>query len=345
MMIFKAADWKFYLICLIMFSCALYYTLSTDSANVSAEYSNKYVDIRIDSVIESTADVLQDQTQKESVDVPDLVANENLQADIASNSQEKSGSVQVFSDLTVDYKVHVLEPDIEGILIAPLTITADGRAAIRRTWGAGLTNRLFFLVAKNNGSWPEDEYNLYKDIVLIDLEEKWGRAVAVKSRVWFAISSKYWTTKWAVKTDEDSYLFYDRMLKQLKRTHADYWGRLFLHSVPYRQNTTKYYLSEDMYPRDDFPPYHSGVGYAVSLRARQCMAKVMPNIIYMPREDVGTGLMIEACKFHATHAGNGRVLLNYRENYVKDNLVVHHGLKKKGEMDDYHAKVLRARKA
>lgn len=182
------------------------------------------------------------------------------------------------------------------------------RNAIRKSWGLHVP--VYFLVA---GNWEsvEEEFKRFGDLLWVDIPEDYRNALTPKTMAFVHFSSNKAIpamaqalkrpVEYMFKTDDDVYINATEMSRELHvHGHPDYYGLLRKDTKPIRNKTetglvSKWYMSKEEYPRDLFPPYAHGTGYALSKRFGKCAAKAMATMIPMPWEDVATGMLAETC--------------------------------------------------
>ncbi|KAI7844774.1 hypothetical protein COHA_001654 [Chlorella ohadii] len=72
-----------------------------------------------------------------------------------------------------------------------------------------------------------------------------------------------------LKVDDDSYVHFDRLLHRLaslpRNSERLFWGRIeFLAGKPQRNPENQWYVSEEEWPSDKYPPWAHGAGYVLS---------------------------------------------------------------------------------
>ena len=108
------------------------------------------------------------------------------------------------------------------------------------------------------------------------------------------------------KTDDDVWVNATEMSVELLQENCPPYFGMRNEGKPVREPTAKFgskwVLTKQEYPRDDYPPYASGLGYALSTTknvlldpTNGCINGTMSSMNDMPWEDVATGLLSEAC--------------------------------------------------
>lgn len=183
---------------------------------------------------------------------------------------------------------------------------SESRAAIRKTWGQdGLVPsvdiaRLFFLgLSKESKLKPDErllnESEAYGDIIQMDFLDTY-RNLTVKTMMimnWLATYCP--SARYAMKVDADIFVNVPYLVRylQAKPPQLDYiTGSVINDGRPRRDQHSKWYVSEEVYPESSFPPYVSGAGYVFStdLAMKISWASRFVRPIHM--EDVYVGLCL-----------------------------------------------------
>ncbi|CAD6243945.1 unnamed protein product [Miscanthus lutarioriparius] len=183
------------------------------------------------------------------------------------------------------------------------------RMAIRRTWmqydavrqGAVLVR--FFVGLHTNLMVNEELWNeahTYGDIQVLPFVDYYSlitwKTLAICIYGTSALSAKY-----LMKTDDDAFVRVDEIqstVKQLNVSHGLLYGRINSDSGPHRNPESKWYISEEEWPEEKYPPWAHGPGYVVS----QDIARAINNWYKASRlkmfklEDVAMGIWVNDMK-------------------------------------------------
>ena len=174
------------------------------------------------------------------------------------------------------------------------------RNTIRKTWGSitqykGLQVRTKFVFGihedKNLNNQLQHEQKLHKDIVQVDVPEKFKK-LTEKSVAAFTWAAKYCSkAQFVMKSDDDSFNYIQRFIRFLSEENSNpmsdpFIGCRFLTVMPDRRPTSKYYVPPERYPDQYYPVYSHGPVYALSNFAMKQMLQVIPNVRYLFLEDV-----------------------------------------------------------
>lgn len=240
----------------------------------------------------------------------------------------------------------------ESIIIGVLSGAAvkERRTWIRSTWAYNKRN-VFFIVAGDFDSISE-EYDEYQDIIWVDKEELYvteTSTLTYKTEAFLSImyervmmGHQGSNVKYLFKTDDDSYCDYNQLHKVLTEelNDVDYWGKCATgrkpnrnHDVPWQR---KWYISYEMYPEPEYPPYCAGAGYALSRKFLDCAIGEghAAHVRYQPNEDVAVGLLAERCKVIALD--DDRVSIRWEGRPTMKNKVIQHYIKDENKMREHH---------
>ncbi|CAD6250564.1 unnamed protein product [Miscanthus lutarioriparius] len=183
------------------------------------------------------------------------------------------------------------------------------RMAIRRTWmqydtvRQGAVAVRFFVGLHTNPMVNEELWNeahTYGDIQVLPFVDYYSlitwKTLAICIYGTSALSAKY-----LMKTDDDAFVRVDEIqstVKQLNVSHGLLYGRINSDSGPHRNPESKWYISEEEWPEEKYPPWAHGPGYVVS----QDIARAINNWYKASRlkmfklEDVAMGIWVNDMK-------------------------------------------------
>lgn len=273
-------------------------------------------------------------------------------------SNDDSGFLIVSCEV-IKYRVsqtaldRVNQPIVVGVLSGASLI--DRRNYIRSTWAYRKEN-VFFIVG---GDWNHisNEYNSHNDIIWIDKEEVYVTETSVLtfktesflSIMYNRLMKVISQVEFLVKTDDDSYVNLrelEKALLQNDNSHEsiDYWGKCHHeawkphrnHDIPWQK---KWYISFEVYPEPEYPPYCQGAGIALSKRFLECAVgqRHVENIRYMPNEDVAVGMLAERCGISAVN--DDRVWIRWdedEEEITMDGKIIQHYVQTEEHMRLHH---------
>lgn len=235
----------------------------------------------------------------------------------------------VISHKNISYYFPEKSQSWSGIVYGILSHNHHGRtrrAQIRNTW-CKHQQCLFIIAGAMNDN--REEIQTYQDVLFLDVPEMYSGENSIlphKTQTFLSAVNKHVPQlSYAVKVDDDSFVFTDRLRSALQDTKSNYWGFAFYQAQPIRTPSSKWFVSKAVYSSDTYPVYCSGSGYALSRHFLSCLDTKLQMFKFMPREDVATGLLAQACNVTATHAGTAIDTSGTRTDY--HNLIIQHYVK------------------
>ncbi len=215
-----------------------------------------------------------------------------------ATSMKNVGKV-IISGKTITYKSPLMRSS--DIVVGILSYDKKKRQLIRDKFD----ENIYFIVGKQNGNFDKDEFEKYNDIIVLDEEESYmgeDTILPYKTQVFFhAVHSKVKAYKYVLKIDDDSLVDFVALRKELKRVKPAYWGFVFKNAPVVRDTKNKWYISKSTYVDDNYPDYCSGGGYVLSRKSIDCVVTKLGDSLFMPNEDVATGILAKKCEIYATH--------------------------------------------
>ncbi|KAG6534862.1 hypothetical protein ZIOFF_008768 [Zingiber officinale] len=109
------------------------------------------------------------------------------------------------------------------------------------------------------------------------------------------------SAKYVMKTDDDSFVRVDELLTELeeeKATRGLLYGRINNDSQPHRNEDSKWYISPEEWPEENYPTWAHGPGYIVSCDIAKAVYKQYRegHLKMFKLEDVAMGIWIEDMK-------------------------------------------------
>lgn len=173
------------------------------------------------------------------------------------------------------------------------------RTMIRETWGnqkdqLKFNTKVIFFVGKTEYMIGVDkEQEDFNDIVQLDLQENY-RKLSIKTTLAFGWMKTYCpNVKYMLKTDDDVFI----NLKTLTHITSRYnlnnviGGHCFGYEFPDRHNRSKWYVSNEEYAGEKYPPYCSGGGYLMQTTTAIKLYEKAMDTPYFPMEDVFVGFL------------------------------------------------------
>ncbi|XP_068128302.1 beta-1,3-galactosyltransferase 2-like [Hyperolius riggenbachi] len=185
----------------------------------------------------------------------------------------------------------------------------EARHAIRATWGNENNYdvdvlRIFLLGVSRffpNGSQMmlEEESEAFGDLVQQDFMDTYYN-LTLKT-----LLGMEWVTKfcpnasYVMKIDNDMFLNVDYLVHKLLHPELPvrenyFTGYIVKDTQPSRSKTGKFYVPEEIYPNDIYPPYCAGPGYVFSADMARKIYDISQKIQVIPMEDCFMGICLYA---------------------------------------------------
>ncbi|XP_033632088.1 beta-1,3-galactosyltransferase 1-like [Asterias rubens] len=192
------------------------------------------------------------------------------------------------------------------VLISTVHANYGRRQAIRETWGspkklAGLhVVTLFLLGNTSNINFEKriiEESSHYHDLLLEDFTDTYKNLTLKTMMAMKWASTHCPQASFVMKTDDDMYVSYRNILNYIMVSNAPdtnlAFGLVLAGQAPVRDKRSKWYMSEELFSGDVYPPWLSGGGFVLSgdLPARIYAASL--DIGYLYLEDVYVGFCLK----------------------------------------------------
>ncbi|XP_023806530.2 beta-1,3-galactosyltransferase 1-like [Oryzias latipes] len=192
------------------------------------------------------------------------------------------------------------------------------RDVIRSTWGSqsqvlGRKVLLFFLVGLKDGeAAPQLQQQLqresrrHRDLIQSDFVDCY-KNLTIKTMVMLEWLDSYCSSaSYAMKIDSDMFLNVGNLIIMLlKAPKSNYMTGLVANGGSVLRNpSSKWYLPEKLYPRQQYPPYALGLGYILSLDLPKKLIMASRHVKAIYIEDAYLGLCMEHLHLHPTPPPN-----------------------------------------
>jgi len=194
------------------------------------------------------------------------------------------------------------------IVLAIKSVAANRaeREAIRSTWGNETlipnyaTKRVFLLGRSDQSEQQrilEDESNLHGDILQGDFEDTFQN-LTLKDYLFLSWFDEKCNAKFIFKGDDDIFLNRFLLKELLDKYEAEQRGDIVIGSVlrnspRITNDSSKYFVSSDVYRENTYPPYVSGGGFVISASVARKILSIMPTLPPMPIDDAFLGLCLK----------------------------------------------------
>nr|XP_056714205.1 beta-1,3-galactosyltransferase 5-like [Euleptes europaea] len=181
------------------------------------------------------------------------------------------------------------------------------RMAIRETWGKErvVTDKrivAFFLLGSTLLPYNRDvmmESLVYKDIIQKDFWDTYYN-LTLKTLMGLEWVHKFCPqSSFVMKTDSDMFVnpvYLTELLLKRNRTTRFFTGALIMQARPVRNPKSRWYVSKEEFPWNNYPPYSSGAGFVFSTDVASRMYTVSKNIPFFKLEGIFVGLCLSHLK-------------------------------------------------
>ena len=177
----------------------------------------------------------------------------------------------------------------------------EDRRVIRKTWGdvgnyEGV--RLVFLLGYDVTveRRVREEASKHNDIIQEDFIDHYSNNT-LKTIMGINWVAKYCpNAQFSFYIDDDVFLIVDN-LKKIRKSALQksgvMIGKVLCSSVPYRDNTSKWFVSWETYPFDNYPKYLAGFAYLMTTDVVKKFSMAIPYIKPIPIDDTYLGIVAE----------------------------------------------------
>ncbi|KAH9296004.1 hypothetical protein KI387_039592, partial [Taxus chinensis] len=183
------------------------------------------------------------------------------------------------------------------------------RMAIRRSWmqyevirSGGVAVRFFVGMDKNKRVNEElwKEARTYGDIQLVPFVDYYN-LITLKTIAICTYGTKVVSAQYIMKTDDDTFVRVDAVLSALNKTDTRkglLYGLISFDSHPHRSQDSKWYISQEEWRQDSYPPWAHGPGYIISEDTARFVIRghQEKRLKLFKLEDVAMGIWIEEYK-------------------------------------------------
>ena len=231
-----------------------------------------------------------------------FLSSASLSKQTAEPSPLTADEYRLVSPLTYRYLLN--QPDVcrdrAPFLVFMVPVSpqeAAARDAVRKTWGSPgrETLTLFYVGLSSRGQEAlEEESQLHADIIQMNFVDNYQN-LTIKTMMmmkWLAAFCP--SASYAMKVDADIFVNVYYLIERLRSSPRQSFitGSVIRDGSPRRDPSSKWYLSEGLYPEDSFPPYVSGAGYVFSTDMAGRISWASRFVRMIPLEDVYVGLCL-----------------------------------------------------
>ncbi|VDI27606.1 putative enzyme (brainiac) [Mytilus galloprovincialis] len=253
----------------------------------------------------------------------------------------KTNSEQPVNPTNIDYMHTPLNvcdlhtgPNLLLVLVKSDVLNIPHRLSIRKTWG-NISNphiKVMYLLGYN--SIVQDmivlESNLYKDVLQGDFVDNYDHNINKTAMAYQYAVERCPNTKFLFFVDDDFVINILKIKEYLKTLTYPYISKLFSGFIikkgkPYRNKSSKWYISRKEYPYDSFPTYPAGGAILMSMTIAQLLKAEFPHVRYITIDDVYLGIV--AMKLKLQLQNDKRFVLTYTPPLNLKNVFASHGYK------------------
>jgi hypothetical protein len=193
----------------------------------------------------------------------------------------------------------------------------------------------------------DEEYLKYGDIIEIDEFKEIYRKISYKTLRGIELALKLRSTetnepvtpRFIAKTDDDTYVSVKNLkahIGQLGKEPSDYYFGSIILGGPSRDKGSPWYVSEQEYASNKYPPFACGPFYMMSsATARKVRDKFRSNEFNLfPLEDVQMGIIMESINVSPTYDTDRKILCAETGDPHKYAIAVHYS--KAAKMPRHH---------
>ncbi|XP_038657052.1 beta-1,3-galactosyltransferase 5-like [Scyliorhinus canicula] len=196
-------------------------------------------------------------------------------------------------------------PPFLVLLVTSSQDQLEARSAIRQTWGRVRTAHgqrvvTYFLLgySREHQEQLQKESSLHKDIIQKDFTDSYYN-LTLKVLMGLDWVNRFCpSVSFVMKTDSDMFVNVDyltELLLQINHTNI-FTGFVMRNFKPVRHKSSKWYISEQEYPQEKYPPFCSGTGYVMSADVANRVWNISRIVPYFKLEDVYIGLCLAELK-------------------------------------------------
>ena len=186
--------------------------------------------------------------------------------------------------------------------------TATLRQAVRDTWARTRVHDnheilVWFLMTVPQTADLIEEAKIHNDMVFFDFSGGYRFSLSPRSQLFFTVAlDRFPNARWFMKTDDDSFFLIDLLYEHLRKMKdpaqfPSLVAGMKMDVGPIRRKESPWFISEEDFPGDMYPPYPLGPGYVLSNPLVRCLSvqSQSSESSYFLWEDVLTGMLLVGC--------------------------------------------------
>ncbi|XP_063423208.1 beta-1,3-galactosyltransferase brn-like [Mytilus trossulus] len=267
------------------------------------------------------------------------ISNKHVQKIVSEIYTNGSTAEQPVNPTNVDYIYKPLDvcelrngPDFLLVLVKSDAANIARRLSIRQTWGNISHPRIKVIYLLGYYSVVQDmidlESNTYEDILQGDFVDIYDNNMNKTAMAYQYAVENCVNTQFLFFVDDDFFINILKINKFLATLSIADKSQLFRGFVisgmtPYRNKSSKWYLSHEEYPYDIFPTYLAGGAILMSMTIAKLLRTTFPYLKYIHIDDVYLGIV--ALKLDLEVQNDERFILSYTQPLRLKNMFASHG--------------------
>jgi hypothetical protein len=205
------------------------------------------------------------------------------------------------------------------------------RMAIRSTWGKSANSRVKVCFVTGYSKLRKEilrlEYLKYKDIIQFSFLDTYRNNIYKTMMSYKWIVKHCSSSRFVFLSDDDFYVNIQNILQFSYRsiTNNTMYGHEQCYKQPVRNQTSKWYISEEQYPFDMFPTFLSGGAILTHISVVRRFQIAFPYIKIIDLDDVYVAIV--AHKLSITLLNNKRFAIEEKKRTDVDNIMSSHEYK------------------
>ena len=237
----------------------------------------------------------------------------------------------------------------DGVLVVLLILShiqrRDTRDVVRTTWASASGNntksvRHVFIIGKPRSEYEESNFakeeKRHRDMFMIDIPDEYRHLTYKVLGALKWVKEYCQNAKYIMKVDDDTFIN-TRKLPGFLQEQSDVQNTLIgsCHDggSPIRETDSKWYVSRDLYPPDNYKPYCQGPGYIMPRQLARDIIRISSQVSFIPMEDAYVGLCLHKLGGKVKHLADfflSRGLFQDKWislcNFTKINTIVFHSI-------------------
>jgi hypothetical protein len=232
---------------------------------------------------------------------------------------------------SIIYNIHCSDQVDLVIMVKSYVGNFLQRMAIRSTWGKSANSRVKVCFVTGYSKLRKEilrlEYLKYKDIIQFSFLDTYRNNIYKTMMSYKWIVKHCSSSRFVFFSDDDFYVNIQNILQFSYRsiTNNTMYGHEQCYKQPVRNQTSKWYISEEQYPFDMFPTFLSGGAILTHISVVRRFQIAFPYIKIIDLDDVYVAIV--AHKLSITLLNNKRFAIEEKKRTDVDNIMSSHEYK------------------